>query len=104
MKNLKLREEVSDFRLLEISNSARQLRKISSIFTLVSSVMIAALSEGKKFELLSSLFMAGNSIFYLGFYESYGEDAYDKYFFFKKAYPEFSFSGSSFKLALNFRF
>ena len=66
--------------------------------------MIAAFSEGKGVELASSAFIIGNSIFYLFFYQSYGENAYDKYFYFKKAYPEISYYNNTLRLSLNFKF
>jgi len=102
ISNPELREMVAEYRLMEVSNSTRQLRRISSCFSLLSSIFIAMFSEGNSNEMIASAFMAGNSIFYLLFYESYGEDARDKYFFLKKAYPEVSMTEEGVRLALKF--
>ena len=102
--NVKLREMISEYKLMEISNSVRQLRRITAYWGLISSGFMAAFAEGKKIELASSLFLFSNSVFYLLFYSSYGEDAYDKYFFYKKAYPEISFKKEAVTLTMNFIF
>ena len=104
ISNPLLREKFSEYKMIEVSNSARQLRKISSTFSLVSSLFVAGFSEGMRSELVTGAFMAGVSIFYLFFYESYGEDVYEKYFFFKKAYPEMALSENGIRLNLNFVF
>jgi len=104
VKDKKLREIVAEYRLRELSNSIRQYRRITSTVGLLSSIFIAAFSEGRSNELVTGMFIGFNSLFYMLFYNSYGEDAYDKYFFYKKAYPQLSYIDNIFRLTLNFKF
>ena len=104
IKDPKLRERIAEYKLRELSNNERQLRRLSSGFGLVSSILLGVFSEGKPMELISSTFLAANSIFYLFFYSAYGEDAYDKYYFYKKAYPQVSYYKKSLLFTMNFKF
>lgn len=74
------KNKVSEYKLMELSNGARQIRKINGYYSILTGLLVGIFSEGKKGELLISGVYAANGLSHLLINKSFGEDVYDRYF------------------------